>query len=34
MDGKSLDIKEQNIEQLKELFPEAFSEGKINFEPS
>ena len=32
MDGKSLDIKEQNIEQLKELFPEAFSEGKINFE--
>ena len=30
LDGKSLDIKEQNIEQLKELFPEVFSEGKIN----
>ncbi len=32
LDGKSLDIKEQNIEQLKELFPEVFSEGKINLE--
>ena len=31
LDGKSLDIKEQNIENLKELFPEAFSEGKIDF---
>jgi len=30
-DGKSLDIKEQNIEKLKELFPEAFSEGEIDF---
>ncbi len=32
LDGKSLDIKEQNIESLKELFPEVFSEGKIDFE--
>jgi adenine-specific DNA-methyltransferase len=32
LDGKSLDIKEQNIKKLKELFPEVFSEGKIDFE--
>lgn len=32
LDGKSLDIVEQNIEQLKELFPEVFSEGKIKFD--
>ena len=32
LDGKSLDIKEQNIKQLKELFYEVFSEGKINLE--
>jgi len=31
LDGKSLDIKEQNIELLKELYPEVFSEGKIDF---
>jgi len=31
LDGKSLDIKEQNIQKLKELFPEVFSEGKIDF---
>jgi len=31
LDGKSLDIKEQNIEKLKELFPEVFSEDKIDF---
>ncbi len=29
--GISLDIKEQNIAKLKELFPEVFSEGKIDF---
>ena len=29
--GISLDIKEQNIEKLKELFPEVFSEDKIDF---
>ena len=31
MDGKTKDIVEQNIEQLKELFPSVFSEGKIQF---
>ena len=31
LDGKSLDIVSENIEKLKELFPEVFSEGKINF---
>ncbi len=29
--AKSLDIVEENIQQLKELFPEVFSEGKIDF---
>jgi len=32
LDGKSMDIVSENIEKLKELFPEAFSEGKIDFE--
>lgn len=32
MDGKSLDIVESNKAVLKELFPEVFSEGKIDFE--
>lgn len=32
MDGKSKDIKEGKLEQLKELFPEAFTEGKIDWE--
>lgn len=31
LDGKTMDIVEQNIEQLKELFPSVFSEGKIQF---
>ena len=31
LDGKSLDIVSENVERLKELFPEAFSEGKIDF---
>lgn len=31
-ESKSLDIKEQNIEQLKELFPDAFTEGKVDFD--
>ena len=31
LDGKSLDVVEQNIEHLKELFPDVFSEGKIQF---
>ncbi|GGP67908.1 DNA methylase N-4 [Shewanella algicola] len=31
-EAKSLDITQQNIEQLKQLFPDVFSEGKIDFE--
>lgn len=31
MDGKSLDIVQDNIEKLKQLFPNIFSEGKIDF---
>ena len=31
LDSKSLDIVSQNIAKIKELFPEVFSEGKINF---
>lgn len=31
-EAKSLDINEQNIEQLKQLFPDIFSEGKIDFD--
>jgi len=32
LDGKSLDIVSENVDKLKELFPEVFSEGKIDFE--
>jgi adenine-specific DNA-methyltransferase len=31
LDGKSMDIVSDNIEKLRELFPEVFSEGKIDF---
>jgi adenine-specific DNA-methyltransferase len=31
LDGKSMNIIEQNIEKLKEIFPEVFNEGKIDF---
>ena len=31
LDGKSMNIIGQNIEKLKEIFPEVFSEGKIDF---
>ena len=31
LDGKSMDIVSENVEKLKELFPEVFSEGKIDF---
>lgn len=31
LDGKTMDIVEHNIEQLKELFPSVFSEGKVQF---
>lgn len=32
MDGKSLDLKKDKIEKLKEIIPEAFSEGSIDWE--
>ena len=32
VDGISLDLEKQNIDKLKELFPEAVEEGKINFD--
>lgn len=31
-DGQSADIVSENIEKMKELFPDAFSEGGVNFE--
>lgn len=31
LNGTSKDILAENIEKLKELFPEVFSEGKIDF---
>ncbi|MCY7331991.1 MAG: site-specific DNA-methyltransferase, partial [Pseudanabaena sp. CAN_BIN31] len=30
MDGKSLDVTDEKLEQLKDLFPDIFSEGKID----
>ena len=32
MDGKSLDINESQIDKLKQLFPEAITEGKVDWE--
>lgn len=32
VDGMSLDLEKQNIDRIKELFPEAVEEGKINFD--
>ena len=32
LNGQSADIVAENIEQLKALFPEAFTEGKVNFD--
>lgn len=32
MDGKTVDVISENINKLKELFPEAFTEGKIDFD--
>lgn len=32
LDGKSMDIVSENVTKLKQLFPEAFREGKIDFE--
>ncbi len=31
-DGTSLDVITENIQTLKTIFPEAFSEGKVDFE--
>lgn len=30
--GTSLDILKENLEKMKQYFPEAFEEGKINFD--
>ncbi len=32
MDGKTMNITEENIAKMQELFPEVFEEGKINFD--
>ena len=32
LDGKSMDIVAENITKLKEIFPDVFSEGKVDFE--
>jgi adenine-specific DNA-methyltransferase len=32
LDGKSMDIVSENVTKLRELFPEVFSEGKIDFQ--
>ncbi len=32
LDGKSMDIVSENITKLKEIFPDVFSEGKVDFE--
>lgn len=32
LNGQSLNIMKENIERMKELFPEVVTEGKINFE--
>ncbi len=32
MNGKSADILSENIEKLKEIFPDAFTEGKVDFD--
>jgi len=32
LDGKSMDIVAENIEKLKEIFPDVFTEGKVDFE--
>ncbi len=31
-DGQSLNIEEQNLQQLKEIFPDVFKEGKVDFD--
>ncbi len=31
LNGESMNIVNENIEKLKEIFPEVFSEGKVDF---
>lgn len=31
LNGKSMDLVQENIKKLKEIFPEVFVEGEINF---
>ena len=32
LDGKSMDIVAENIEKFREIFPDVFTEGKVDFE--
>ena len=32
LDSKSMDIVGENIAKLRDIFPDVFSEGKVNFE--
>ena len=32
LDGKTLDLAAENIEQLRQIFPDVFEEGKIDFD--
>jgi adenine-specific DNA-methyltransferase len=32
LNGKTPDLAEENIEKLRQLFPDVFTEGKVNFE--
>ena len=34
IDGKGMNILEENIKRLKELFPEIVTEGKVDFDTS
>ena len=32
LNGKSMDLVQENIKKLKEIFPEAFVEGEVDFD--
>ena len=32
LNGKSMDLVQENIKKLKEIFPEVFVEGEVNFD--
>ena len=32
MDGMTMNIEQENVEKLKEVFPEVFSDGKVDFD--